>query len=68
MQKVKRGFIYLITRRGTEQPNSKLTEDDVREIRRLRGEVSQNSLAERFGVSQQQVKQIQLRKAWRHVL
>ncbi len=55
--------------RGERHVNAKLTEDDVREIRRLyaAGIAKQQGLAERFGVSQVKVSQILLRKSWRHV-
>jgi hypothetical protein len=37
--------------RGSKHPLAKLTEDAVREIRKLHGKVTQSSLAKRFGVS-----------------
>lgn len=59
-------------RRGAERKgNVHLTEDDVREIRRLykpgSQEFSQTALARRFGVNQQNISQIIARKTWVHV-
>jgi hypothetical protein len=50
--------------RGERQYSAKLTERNVREIRRLRGRETQSSLAARFGVTYQTVSDIQLRKKW----
>lgn len=44
-----------------------LKEEDVKEIRRLRGKVRQKDLAKRFGVTQPAVSFIQLGKGWKHV-
>jgi hypothetical protein len=46
---------------------SKLSEADVREIRRLRGKVTQQQLADRYGVSNSLISAIQLRQIWRHI-
>jgi hypothetical protein len=53
-------------RRGDKCWNSKLTIDDVREIRSLRGKIMQSELARRFGVSVSLISQTQLGKnrAW----
>lgn len=53
--------------RGEDVPNSKLTHDQILEIRRLCGFMSQSLIAERFGVSQTAVSKIHLRKLWGHV-
>lgn len=53
--------------RGRKHPLSKLADTDVREIRAMRGEVSQRELARRFGISQGTVFDIQNRKTWRHI-
>lgn len=55
--------------RGSENPFHKLTEAEVREIRRLRDEHgwSLKALAERFGISQSQVCNIVKRRQWTHV-
>ncbi len=51
-----------------EKINAKLTEGEVLEIRRLRDEgVSFAELAERFGVSCQNVANIVHRRSWRHL-
>lgn len=54
-------------RHGEQLPQAKLAEQDVREIRRLRGVESQRHLAGRFGVSQHLIKEIQLRRVWKHI-
>ena len=53
---------------GSKQTNSKLTENQVREIRaaRRRGE-SLAALAKRFGISKARVSQIVLRQSWNHI-
>jgi len=53
---------------GEQLPQTKLAEPDVREIRRLRGMESQRRLARRFGVSQHLIKEIQLRRIWKHII
>lgn len=45
----------------------KVTASDVLEIRRLRGTVSQQDIADMFGITQSAVWAIQQRKCWRHV-
>lgn len=46
---------------------AKLTEADVREIRRLRGKKTQHQLASIFKISQSVISGIQLRHLWSHV-
>ena len=55
--------------RGERVVTSKLTNDKVREIRRLyaAGNVSQYSLAQRFGVTSPAINCVVLRKTWQHV-
>lgn len=54
--------------RGESSPAAKLTEEKVREIRRLReAGVTQQSIADLFGVTQPLVGAIVRRKIWRHV-
>lgn len=53
--------------RGELHVSAKLTDDQVREIRALRGRASQRVIADRFGVSDVLVSKIQLRKVWTHV-
>lgn len=49
---------------GEKHANSKLTEAQVHEIRRLRGKMSGRDIAKRFAVANSLVSAIQLRKAW----
>lgn len=51
-------------RRGVKNTLAILSEDDVREIRRLRGQVSQAALGERFGVHANTIGKIQLGRRW----
>ena len=63
---IRKGRMY--DRSGAKNGSSKLTESDVREIRRLKAEgVKQVRLAERFGVSTVAISLIVLRKNWVHV-
>ena len=50
--------------RGERHGQAKLTEEDVREILRLKGLEAQRSLARRFGVSQTNVRLIHLGDSW----
>lgn len=50
--------------RGERSYRAKLTEGDVREIRALRGVVTQAALAGRFGVREDQIGKIQRRQRW----
>lgn len=53
---------------GEAHPASKVTEDDVREIRRLRAEGrTLQSLADEFGLVNSAIHNIISRKTWRHV-
>jgi hypothetical protein len=52
---------------GEKHGLSKLTNEDVIEIRRLRGSVSVRQLARDYGVAPSQISSIQLRKTWKHV-
>jgi hypothetical protein len=50
------------------QINSKLTEEEVQEIRKLKGEgITFAELARRFAVSHQNVAAIVSRRTWRHL-
>jgi len=55
--------------KGIAHSNAKLTEDNVREIRRLyaTGNFTQQELALRFGVNQQRISKIVNRQTWKHV-
>lgn len=52
--------------RGSKHAGAKLTEDDVREIRRLDGKMKRKDVAAKFGVSYWHVRDIQKGKclAW----
>lgn len=56
-----------IRRTGERNGRSKLTEGDVKEIRRLRGEIAKGTLAERYGVHVDTIGSIQRRRTWPHV-
>jgi len=56
-----------ILARGEAHGSAKLREGQVREIRRLRGAVSQRSLAARFGVHRAQINRIQHGENWSHL-
>lgn len=51
-------------RRGTRSHLNKLTENDVREIRQLRGHLSQREIAEMFGVSSGSISMIWSGRSW----
>lgn len=52
---------------GERNGQHKLTEDDVREIWKLRGVVPQRRIAERFAVSPSNIAVIHSGRSWRHV-
>lgn len=52
---------------GEDNAQSKLTAEQVLEIRRLRGQVKGRELAARFCVSESNVSVIQLGKSWTHL-
>lgn len=52
---------------GERQGQAKLTDDAVREIRAMKGRMTQFVLADRFGVSQGLISLVQLGKSWGHV-
>lgn len=53
--------------KGVNSPMAKLTEEDVLQIRRLKGLVTQDDIASMFGITQSQVSHIIHRKAWSHL-
>lgn len=55
--------------RGSAQTNAKLTEKQVREIRKryAAGGISQYALADEYGVSQPTIKDLICRRFWKHV-
>lgn len=54
-------------REGEDMPWAKLTEEDVRRIRRLAGAFTQQELADEYGVYQQTISKIVRGEHWRHV-
>lgn len=60
---LRKGRLY--TARGEDNANSKLTRNDVRDIRASHD--TQQRLADRFGVSPTLIWLIRQRRAWRHV-
>lgn len=65
--RIPRGHAASLTHRGVLNGHCKLTEEQVLEIRSLRGTASQKSIGERFGISQHAVSQIHRRKLWKHL-
>ena len=53
--------------RGEEKGNSKLTKDDVAEIRRRAEDEQQKDLAEEFDVSKSHIHRIVHKKQWTHI-
>jgi hypothetical protein len=53
--------------RGESNPCSKLTEDDIREIRYLEGKMKRPLIAEKFGINRWHVRDIQKRRCWKHI-
>jgi hypothetical protein len=51
---------------GEQHPTHKLSEADVREIRRRTSDLQQD-LADEFGCTFSNISAIQLRKSWKHV-
>ena len=56
-----------ISRAGARNGRALLDADKVRAIRKLRGEVPQQELADRFGVAQTTISGVQTGKLWPHV-
>ena len=63
--KMKRGRHVLIY--GTDNHNAKLTDENVRNIRKEYGMKTQGVLAEEYGVSQSTISNVTRRKKWKHV-
>lgn len=53
--------------RGERQGKAKLTEDQVRYVRAMRGQKSHSALAKELGVAKSTIGHIQLRLTWRHL-
>lgn len=60
-------YIHGTQRFGESSPKSKITEDDVIEIRSLFGKETQVAIAKRYGLNQSTISVIQARKTWQHV-
>jgi len=52
---------------GEQSPRAKVTDDDVRSIRAAASTATQGELARVYGVSRQQIGNIQSRKSWGHI-
>lgn len=54
---------------GEKAPGAKLTDADVRAIRRLadKGDLSVRKIGEQFGIATSTVSKIRLKKRWRHI-
>lgn len=52
-----------LRKHGENHPDSKLSDEDVRTIRELRGRVPQKVLAKRFGVSRPLISEVQIGRA-----
>ena len=52
---------------GIKRPEARLTEKQVKSIKRLRGHWLQKTLAKKYGVTRKHISQIQLGKRWKHV-
>lgn len=50
--------------RGSKHPQARLTEDDVKLIREISGSLTQEKIAERFGIARSMVSHILLRRRW----
>lgn len=50
--------------RGTKSPLHKITDEDVKKIRALRGEVTQSVIGEHYGIAQAHVSKIQTGGVW----
>jgi hypothetical protein len=53
--------------RGSHSHSSRLTEEQVRQIRKLSSTKSQRELARRFGVTKAAIYYVQKRRSWAHV-
>jgi hypothetical protein len=61
-----RGLIR--SKRGEANPKAKLSDDDVRAIRRMRAQgITARKLALRFDVTERVIYSIQHRKSWTHI-
>jgi hypothetical protein len=54
--------------RGSRSKNAKLTELEAAQVLALKGQLSQRSIAKRFGVSAATIQAIHERRRWKHIL
>jgi hypothetical protein len=52
---------------GIRSANHKLTDEDVVQIRSMRGIVTQKEIGKMFGINDRHICQIQLNRYWKHV-
>jgi len=57
----------LINNKGERSGTSKLSKDQVLEIRSLKGHLTQSKIAEMFNVSEGQIQKILSNKRWKHI-
>lgn len=57
-------YFYKNPRKGSANSKCKLTEEQVKEIRQMKGIVLQKDLAQKYGISQSSVSAIQMQKTW----
>lgn len=57
----------LIDNRGEKNGTSKLSRDQVLEIRALKGHLTQSKIAQMFNVSEAQIHKILSKKRWKHI-
>ncbi len=55
------------SKQGEKNWNTRLTEDDIHQIRKLFRRVSGYEIAEKFGISYTHVYNIGIRKVWKHI-
>ena len=64
----KSGKMKAPEQKGADNPNAKLSEEDVREIRRKKEEgITHEELAKEYGVTKTTISQIYNRKLWSHI-
>lgn len=68
MDAVKKGRKFIPDSRGSSHGGSKITESDVKEIRRMSGEISQKKIGEIFDLNQATVSNIITKRTWKHVI
>jgi DNA-binding XRE family transcriptional regulator len=63
-----RGLLKPASQKGAKNPNSKLSEEDVRKIRsRKKDGATHDELAKEFGVTKTTISMIHNRKLWSHI-